>query len=65
MSRKISNKKRKLNNKIVPKTWSDVKKILLNQLALIKQESEENPNDLPELTEAMCKVVATLDKLNI
>ncbi len=64
MSRKICNKKRKFNTKIVLKTWSDVKEILLNQCQLIKQESEENPNDLPELTEAMCKVVATLDELN-
>lgn len=47
-----------------PETWDDVKNILLNQLTLIKQESENSPNKLPELTEAMCKVVAKLDELH-
>ena len=51
--------------KSIPENWGDVKEILLNQLALIKQESEETPDKLPELTEAMCKVVAKLDELHI
>lgn len=51
--------------KIIPESWNDVKEILLNQLALIKQESEKTPDKLPELTEAMCKVVAKLDELRL
>lgn len=46
--------------KSTPENWSDVKTILLHQLALIKQESEKSPDKLNELTEAMCKVVNTL-----
>lgn len=48
--------------KSIPENWNDVKKILLYQLALIKQESERSPSKLPELTEAMCKIVAKLDE---
>ncbi len=46
--------------KNTPKNWEDVKEILLNQLTLIKQESEENPDRLPELTDSMCKVVSEI-----
>lgn len=46
--------------KEIPTNRGDVKKILLDQLALIKQESERTPEKLPELTEAMCKIVAEL-----
>ena len=38
-------------------------KILNNQLELITQESEKNPNQLIELTDAMCKVVSALKSL--
>jgi len=46
--------------KVIPECKSDVKEILLNQLALIKQESEKNPDKLCELTDSMCKVADTL-----
>lgn len=43
--------------KQAPKTPSEVKELLLNQMALIKQESEKNPDKLSELTMALCKTV--------
>lgn len=49
----------------IPTDWKDIKEILLNQLALIKQESENNPDKLPELTEAMCSVVSAMTAANL
>ncbi len=39
----------------IPGSIDDVKNILLEQLALIQQESKKTPDKLPELTEALCK----------
>lgn len=49
--------------KEIPETMYDVVEILLNQLALIKQESTSCPKELPELTDALCEVVATLQSI--
>lgn len=46
--------------KEIPENYKDIKKILLNQLALIKQESELNRDNLVALTDAMCEVVNTI-----
>lgn len=43
-----------------PENYNDVKEILLNQLALIKQESERDPDKLHELTESLCMVTEIL-----
>lgn len=51
--------------KNTPETWRDIKEILLNQLTLIKQESDRTPDKLPELTEAMCKIISELSKLSL
>lgn len=49
--------------KEIPENKQDAIKILNNQLGLIKQESEKNPNQLVELTDAMCKVTSVLKSL--
>ncbi len=43
----------------------DIKEILLNQMALIKQESESNRDKLPELTHALCEAAAEYVKLTL
>ncbi len=43
-----------------PENSVDIKNILLEQAALIRQESKKTPDKLPELTEALCKVTAML-----
>ncbi len=49
--------------KEVPENYADIRKILLNQVMLIKQESEKSPDKLPELTDAMCEAIQTLQKV--
>lgn len=44
----------------IPENMCDATKILFEQLALLKQESERNPQKLPELTAAMCEIYKTL-----
>lgn len=43
-----------------PENSVDIKNILLEQAALIRQESKKTPDKLPELTEALCKVTDML-----
>ncbi len=38
----------------------DIKNIILEQAAQIRQESKKTPDKLPEFTEALCKVTAML-----
>ena len=54
-----------LNNQLelITQEKQNAIKILNNQLKLITQESEKNPNQLIELTDAMCKVVSVLKSL--
>ena len=42
--------------KEIPENTKDVKEILLNQMALIKQESEANLDKLAELTPSLCEL---------
>lgn len=46
--------------KTIPESSSDIREILLNQMALIKQESEKHPEKLVELSIALCEVTFTL-----
>lgn len=43
-----------------PENSADIKNILLEQAAQIRQESKKTPDKLPELTEALCKVTDML-----
>ncbi len=49
----------------ISKDKKDIKEILLNQMALIKQESESNRDKLPELTHALCEAAAEYIKANL
>lgn len=42
--------------KEIPENSKDVKEVLLNQMALIKQESEANPDKLAELSHSLCEL---------
>lgn len=46
--------------KQIPENDSDVKEILLNQMALVKQASEaiDNPKKLAKLTYALCELIS-------
>lgn len=49
--------------KQIPENSNDVKEILLNQMTLIKQESEANPDKLAELTQVLCNLTKAYIKL--
>lgn len=48
--------------KCIPQNMQDVKEILLNQMALIKQKSE-NYSDLAELSHALVEVAYCYEKI--
>lgn len=49
--------------KETPENRNDIRKLLLDQMSLIKQESKKNPDKLVELTHALCEVVNTALKI--
>lgn len=49
--------------KEIPENNNDVKEILLNQMALIKQESEANLDKLAELTHSLYELTEAYIKL--
>lgn len=63
VKKKTENRSSDNNSIVVPSNEEmSITKILLNQIALIKQESEKNPHKLAELTHALCEASAALYK---